>query len=81
MHFSYSATVDAFEGVASFPIATSGLGSIYLRGVETGGTIMLDSDFALLEAPRAVSQNYYSPDGNAWLHLEAQSLPGGCPPC
>lgn len=37
---------------------------------------MLDSDFALLEVPAAVSQDYYSPDGNVWLHLEAESLPG-----
>ena len=74
---NYSAATGVYEGVASFSVATTGLGTARLRGIDAAAnTLALDGDFVLLAAPAAASGDYYSPDGNAWLHLNAGSLPG-----
>ena len=77
VQLTYSPATGVYEGVTSFSAAATGLGTAHLRGIDAAAnTLALDGDFALLAAPAASSGDYYSPDGNAWLRLNAGSLPG-----
>jgi len=75
---SYSPDDDVYTGVASFPALTTGLGSVHVRGLGGIGQIVgLDNDFHLAQVASAEDQDFYSPDGAAWLHLDAGSFAQG----
>jgi photosystem II stability/assembly factor-like uncharacterized protein len=66
---------DAYVGTATFPVLDAGLGSVYVRGVGgLGQHIMVDSDFNLAPADATAEQDFYSPDGKAWWHVDAHSF-------
>ncbi len=71
----YSPTSGVYTGSVSFPVAVAGLGSSHVRGVhELGQPIALDADFHLAPVQTDGEQDLYSPDGDAWLHLDGDSF-------
>lgn len=72
---SYSPTNETYTGSASFPALTTGLGSLHVRGLGgIGQVVSLDNDFHLAQVAETEGQDFYSPDGAAWLHLDAGSF-------
>lgn len=72
---SYSPASESYTGNASFPALTTGLGSVHVRGLGgIGQVVSLDNDFHLAQVAGAEDQDFYSPDGAAWLHLDAGSF-------
>ena len=73
---SYSPTAGDYQGTASFPAGTTGLGSVHVRGLGgLGQRVTVDSDFHLARIDVAAGQDLYTPDGGAWLHLDPHSFP------
>lgn len=76
MELTYSPASDAYIGMASFPALGTGLGGAYVRGLSNCGQLVsLDNDFHLARVDRNSDQDFYAPDGAAWLHLAAGSFP------
>lgn len=72
---SYSPVNKTYTGVAGFPALTTGLGSVHVRGLGgVGQVVSLDNDFHLAPVAGVEGQDFYSPDGAAWLHLDAGSF-------
>ncbi len=72
----YSPADDVYTGTASFVIAGTGLGSVNVHGVGSLGQIAaIDSDFVLAQVDASAAHDLYTPDGQAWLHLDAASFP------
>jgi len=72
----YSPTEATHIGVVDLANSTSGLGSAHMLGIsQPAQSFAVDSDFSLLAVEAATEQDYYTPDGKGWLHLEAGSLP------
>lgn len=66
---------EIYTGTASFPVMSAGLGSLSLRGVGgLGQQVMVDSDFNLAPVDVTAEQDFYSPDGKAWWHLDEHSF-------
>lgn len=66
---------EVYMGTATFPVLSAGLGSLNLRGVGgLGQQVMLDSDFNLAPVNLTSEQDFYSPDGKAWWHLDEESF-------
>lgn len=66
---------EVYTGTATFPVLSAGLGSLNLRGVGgLGQQVMLDSDFNLAPVAVTSEQDFYSPDGKAWWHLDEDSF-------
>jgi len=72
----YSPANGVYTGTASFVSAGTGLGSVNVHGVNQLGQIAaIDSDFVLAQVDGAAAHDLYTPDGQAWLHLDADSFP------
>lgn len=73
--FGYSPASGVYTGTASFAVASTGLGATNVRGVSVQGQQMaVDIDYHLARVQTLVEQDFYSPDGDAWLHLDDGGL-------
>ena len=73
----YDQPSQTYQGIASFGVSGPGLGRAHVRGMGAAGPsqhVTADANFALTAVETNQSQDLYSPDGNAWLHLEAGSF-------
>lgn len=67
----YSPAAGVYTGTASFPVASTGLGAANVRGVSAQPQrFNVDVDFHLARVQTNAEQDLFSPDGDAWLHLD-----------
>lgn len=72
---SYSAATGEYGGVVQLVTSATGLGAVQVVGqVGPGQQFTVDSSFHLAQAEAATDQDFYSPDGLAWLHTMADTF-------
>lgn len=63
-----------YTGTISLIAAAPGIGALHVRGLgPVGETVALDSDFSLHPVNASQEGDFYTADGNLWLHLDQGS--------
>jgi hypothetical protein len=73
---NYSPTRDTYEGQVTFSADTAGTGQVQVVGDDGGQLVQRQSSYRVQRVVRDAPGEVFSDDGNLWLYLAEESIPG-----